>query len=313
MFRNALLTLVSVWCVCVQASAQNISAALKADSTEIQIGDHLHIELAVKFSGINNPVWPTITGTLGQMEIISTTPIDTEHTDKGDILKQGFVVSAYDSGEFIAGPVGILYSNNGSIDTFFSNDIVITVSTLAVDTARPFMPIKAPLKVAMTWKEYLPYILLGWLGLTIIGGILFLIFRKKKEKPQVGRERPKDPPHIWAKKELRKLEEEKLWQNDDVKGYYSRLTDILRLYIEYRYEMPALESTTDEIESEIDKYHVKRKAKEMLMEILRLSDLVKFAKMLPGPDRHINSLQQANSFIDLTAPKEEDQKPQEKK
>jgi hypothetical protein len=55
------------------------------------------------------------------------------------------------------------------------------------------------------------------------------------------------PPHVWALKELDKLNQKKLWQSGEVKSYYSELTDIARTYIELRYKIPAMEKTTDEL------------------------------------------------------------------
>lgn len=299
--------------VCYGSFAQSIELSLKADSTNILIGDFLHVEMAVKYKGLSNIVWPGKATMLGNMEVVSASAIDTQTANGFDVLKQDIIVSAYDSGEYTIGPVYVLYNTGGKVDTVFSNDIAISVTTLDVDTTRAIMPIKAPLKVPMTWQELLPYIILGFAASLVIAAIVLVVLTRKKKQPATQqRERPKDPPHIWAKRELRQLEEEKLWQKDDVKGYYSRLTDILRLYLEYRYNMPALESTTDEIDIEIVKYHVKHKAKDALMETLKLADLVKFAKMLPGPDKHMGSMQQAHLFIDLTAPKEEE-KPTDKK
>ena len=54
------------------------------------------------------------------------------------------------------------------------------------------------------------------------------------------------------RKQLEKLKQAQLWQNGKIKAYYSDLSDILRLYIENRYNSPALEMTTDEILSSGD-------------------------------------------------------------
>jgi hypothetical protein len=148
----------------------------------------------------------------------------------------------------------------------------------------------------------------------LIAIIVGLLLWKKYSKPKtvvIERPKPKDPAHIWARKELKKLEEEKVWQGDNVKLYYSRLTDVLRLYVEYRYGWYAMESTTEEIQTEIENYNLKEKAKENLLSILRAADLVKFAKMIPMPDANIRAMESAYKFIDFTEPNEN--KPEEKK
>ena len=288
------------------SSYAQVSATLRADSSKIQIGDHLNIRLTVKHP--NNLVvqFPPIADTLGNLEIVSAAKIDTGTEGSNKVLSQLYTVSAYDSGEYHAGPIKVFFKNSsGELDSILSNDIPVTVNTLDVDTAKPFKAIKAPLDVPYSWKEFIPYIIGGIvLLIAIVAGII--LWRKYcKQKPVVvERPKPKDPAHIWARKELKKLEEEKLWQGDNVKLYYSRLTDILRFYLEYRYGWYAMESTTEEIQDEIENYNLKEKAKENLVSTLRTADLVKFAKMLPMPDVNIKAMETAYKFIDFTEPNE---------
>lgn len=304
-FRISSLTLLLSIVYCLSSHAQ-VSATLRADSTQIQIGDHLNIRLTVKSP--NNLVvpFPVAADTLGNLEMVSAAKIDTSAEGSNKILSRLYTVSAYDSGEFHAGPVKIYFKNSsGELDSILSNDIPVTVNTLNVDTTKPFKAIKAPLDVPYSWREFIPYII-GAIVL-LIAIIVGIVLWKKYRKPKpavIERPKPKDPAHIWARKELKKLEEEKVWQGDDVKLYYSRLTDVLRLYVEYRYGWYAMESTTEEIQTEIENYNLKEKAKENLLSILRAADLVKFAKMIPMPDANIRAMESAYKFIDFTEPNE---------
>ena len=54
-----------------------------------------------------------------------------------------------------------------------------------------------------------------------------------------------------SKKQIRQLEEAQLWQNNQAKQYYFRLSEIIREYLESRYGFLALESTTPEVLREI--------------------------------------------------------------
>jgi hypothetical protein len=108
------------------------------------------------------------------------------------------------------------------------------------------------------------------------------------------------PPHVWALKELDKLQNDKLWQTGEVKNYYSRLTDIARTYIELRYKIPAMEKTTDELMTSMHKGILKQSLKKELNEVLALSDFVKFAKAQPDFIENENSLKIVKDFIDKT-------------
>jgi hypothetical protein len=108
-------------------------------------------------------------------------------------------------------------------------------------------------------------------------------------------------PHEWALMELERLRVKKLWQAGKVKEYHTALTDILRKYIEDRFLLKALESTTAEIIDdlkEVINFPVESRMK--LSEILTTADLVKFAKFIPAPNDNEKSMEDAVGFITST-------------
>ena len=304
--RIAVLVLLSTFNI--QHSTAQVSASLKADSTQIQIGDYLHLHLAIKIpkENVKETAKYEVIDTAGNFELISSGHFKTDTFDNYAIVTDEMIVSAYDSGEYSAGPLMILFRNNKVTDTIFTNGIPITVTTFDVDTTKPFKPIKAPLEVKYLWGEFLYYYIFAALVLiTVIAWILLIRKFSKIQVQSVRRPRPKDPAHIWARKELKKLDDDKLWQKGDVKLYYSRLTDILRLYLEFRFNWNAMENTTDEIADEISKYDVNDVAKNLLLEVLRGADLVKFAKMIPAENANTKAMSSAADFIEVTKQTEE--------
>ena len=91
-----------------------------------------------------------------------------------------------------------------------------------------------------------------------------------------------------------------------MKEYYSSISDALRLYIEERFNVNALESTTDEIMKAFRTQVVDKQSKEKLEQALTLSDLVKFAKLTPIEDEHKFTLQNAFDFVNGTKREEEE-------
>jgi len=251
---------------------------------------------------------PPLADTIGRMEVVKISKIDTSISGDSKTLIQTYLVSAYDSGKYRAGPQKIFYKNkSGIVDSILSDSILVSVTTLPVDTTKAFKPIKAPLSVPYSWVEFLPYILGAVVLIAVSTLVIFYLSGRKKKKAAIKeRPRPKDPSHVWARRELKKLEDEKLWQKDEIKLYYSRLTDILRMYLEYRYNWLALESTTEEITDEMGFYDVPDDAKKNLLAILNEGDLVKFAKKIPMPDTNLKVMEQAYGFIDLTEMKAEE-------
>lgn len=95
------------------------------------------------------------------------------------------------------------------------------------------------------------------------------------------------PPFEEAIERLQKLDEKLLWQNNEVKKYYSELTEIIRSYIEKELKIPALESTTDELIDTLADFNdaktieTSKDVIKKLKELLQEADLVKFAKSKP--------------------------------
>lgn len=109
------------------------------------------------------------------------------------------------------------------------------------------------------------------------------------------------PAHVIAMQALDALSDKKLWQNGRDKQYHTELTDILRQYIEQRFEVPAMEKTSDEILDELYELAETQKASlANLKQILSIADLVKFAKYQPLADENQLSFMNAKMFVEQT-------------
>jgi hypothetical protein len=112
---------------------------------------------------------------------------------------------------------------------------------------------------------------------------------------------PKEPAHVIAMRELARLKEEELWQKGEVKEYYSRLSDIIRRYIDDRYGISSPELTTDETVRMLQRAAVTTTDQMTLVkDLLLLSDMVKFAKYLPQSEIHERSFDDAVKFVEMT-------------
>ena len=294
---------------CSTAFAQ-LSATIKADSTHIEIGDHLRLHITLNTDNTKHfAVFPDFKDSIGGLEIVKKNKIDTAIFGNRKVLSQEVVVSAYDEGSFYISPIAFPYLNKElkKDDTLFTNDLLVTVKTLVVDTAQPIKPIKPPFKIPYLLSEFTWWIV-GFIVAIIAIALAFYFYKKYKasKAKSPSRPKPKEPPHIWANKQLHILHENKLWQKGEIKAYYSRLSEILRLYLEYRFDYYALEATTEEIKLKISTLDIPPFAAKNLIEDLMLSDFVKFAKMNPSPDDNVQALEKAKQFIKNTIPVEEE-------
>ena len=172
-----------------------------------------------------------------------------------------------------------------------------------VDLKHGPVDLKKPFAAPITFKEIAPWLLAIILLAAILFLVIYAINRRNKNRPLFQRPaKPKTPPHLTAIQELDKLKEEQLWQQEKFKDYYTRLTDIVRVYIEDRFKMAAMEQTTHEIIAGFkeSKESIENKSLLELKEILELADLVKFAKLTPLPDENFKMLSNAYLFVKET-------------
>ena len=129
------------------------------------------------------------------------------------------------------------------------------------------------------------------------------MYRQRKLDPEIFSIKPQEPAHVVAFRDLDRLKESKLLETGEVKQFYTRLTEISRIYIERQYGIPALERTTDEILDAFRKSNTEGSIlDEMLRELLELADLVKFAKEDPLPMENQTNLNNAYLFVQKTYP-----------
>jgi hypothetical protein len=114
---------------------------------------------------------------------------------------------------------------------------------------------------------------------------------------------PVVPAHVWALAELDRLAADALVERGEVHNFYSRLSDIVRRYIERRFGLMAPERTTEEFLRELQggsDLHDDQQA--LLAVFLRAADLVKFALVRPGAVEAAAALDSARGFVRQTIP-----------
>ena len=291
-------------------AAQDVKVNAVLDTSKIRIGEQVKLDLYFTYDASQkgmNVEWPKLGDTLtGKIEVISVSPIDTTLPDKNNpnIIHQHqqIVISAYDSGYF-AIPGFKFTVNNDTNSIRFTEPLFLEVHTVPTDTsAKKIKDIKTVLNEPFNWKWYLPHIY--WTtGILIAIIIIILVTRyytKKNMNKVIEPAKPKIPAHITALATLEKIAAEKIWKEGKSKEYYSSISDAVRLYIEERFSVFALESTTDEIMTAFRTQVVDAESKAKLQQILQLADLVKFAKMEPIEAENEFTLQNAFDFVNGT-------------
>jgi hypothetical protein len=294
------------------AAAQTAVIKASIDSTQLLIGEQtkIHLEIAAGKDSLLQLPMPADTIISG-IEVLEISKIDTTDIGNNRIqLKYDFLVTSFDSALYLMPPFQLI----AGIDTAYSNELALKVSTLPVDTeSQQFYDIKDIAKPLFVLWDYLWYVLYPLLGLALLGGIAYLLYRLKTKKSLIPFKKAevKLPPHVVAIKELDEIKAKKLWQQGRTKEYHSEITDTLRVYMERRFSIQAMEQTSGEILSKLKGISQADFVYDNLKQILLIADFVKFAKYQPLPDENEVSMMNAYLFVNGTKieelpPKEED-------
>ncbi len=136
----------------------------------------------------------------------------------------------------------------------------------------------------------------------VVGAGFWLRLRRKRIEELVRIFRP---AHEIAYERLRALVKQDLVKAGKIKEFYERVSDILRHYIEHRFNLRAPERTTDEFLAELPSANVLSVAdQERLGEFLRHCDLVKFAKHNPTSEQIQKTFDLVKDFIETTKSEE---------
>lgn len=310
MWHKACRKVASLWMVCIvslSAVAQQASFKVAIDSSMLLIGEQsaLHLSLtAPKESRLLLPVFADtlVTG----IEIVERSAVDTLITKEGLMqLTQNYLITSFDSGLYYMQPFRAVYND----DTIYSNPLALKVLTIPIDSASIDMmrDIKEVMNPPFVWKDYL-YVLYVLLLLLLVTAALYYGRKYWKSKGGVADESAPVvllPPHVEALQGLDQIKERKLWQQGLDKEYYTAVTDVLRVYIKRRYEIDAIEMTSDEILKGLAREKCEKTSIKYLKQLLGLADLVKFAKFKPLPDENDLSMTNACLFVEATKQVEE--------
>jgi hypothetical protein len=270
-------------------------ANLTADSTHVEIGNPLILHFNVqgeKPERIDFTPWDSLVPPENRIK-------QTDWQKVGGFWKKDLTIMAFDSALLVLPSLDLIAASGAKQNT---NDLQISVGFLpSIDP--DLADIKGIHKEKTSWLDYWKYIAIVLLW-GCIGFGLWWWKERKKPKSVVIERVIEIPAHEIALKKMEQLRNKQLPQKGELKEYYSELTFIFREYLEKRYQIPALESTTDEIIRDLRNTSFSKNAEKSLIEVLEWADMAKFAKATPPESFHDLAWQNTKAMIELMVPTE---------
>jgi hypothetical protein len=226
------------------------------------------------------------------------------------LITQRYVVTAFEDSLLYIPPFPFVVDG----DTVWSKSLSLkVVQPFQIDTAaNTIADIKPVFNAKFDWMGLLKLILLVLFIIAILAAVYIFVRKYIQNKPvfEPKTVEPEIPAYVVALEKLDKIKQEKAWQQGRSKEYHTELTDIVREYVERTFSIRGMEMTSEEILDHLNHLRFEQKsAYGSLQQILRLADLVKFAKWNATPDEHELSLLNAYLFVNQT--KVEEVKPLE--
>lgn len=307
MLRQLHILLISITALfCSFASAQNSSIKVSLDSAFLLMGKTtpLHLEIVTSASQEGKLLIPK-DSLCDKVEILKLLEADTNQLGNDRIeVKQDIILQSFDSGVYHLNPILYVIAN----DTIRSNRLALKVLPAMIDSLETIHDYADVSDIKRHLIDYLPDFIVDY-GLWILAAIILIgagiylvyIFRRNKNPFAPAPVKP-IPPYEKAIDELNRLRSEKLCENGQEKEFYTRLTDILRIYLHGRFNINAMEMTSTQIRETVERNEETKISKENMESVLEIADFVKFAKVRPLPDDNIKAFNSALQFVEDTKP-----------
>lgn len=285
--------------VVLQKVNAQVRVSSSVDKSRIKIGDLIRYEVRFNYADGIEIQTPGLGSNLGAFEIRDFEDLPPIENDGGFEKTISYHISTFDTGAYVIPPISIGYTVLADSSEHFleTEPIDIYVESMKPSEAGDIRGLKQQMEIPLDVQRI---ILLSLAGLLILLALIIAWWYRKKRQHGGLFHKPPPPPrpaHEIALEKLTALEKSGMLAAGAFKDYFSQLSEILREYLEGRFHIPALESTTFEILSALEGLENETLDRQGLHRILELSDLVKFAKFTPQESDGPEGLQFVRKFV----------------
>jgi hypothetical protein len=275
-FERNIILLLTVMLASKSIAAQ-VLVKTSVDKDKILVGEPIRLTVEAHVPLGEKITWFRL-DTIAHFDILDTTRLQSDDDIDGKKLQQQWTITSFDSGRWEIPRLPVQVGTK----TFYSDTVGVQIAYAPYDLSQDYHDIKDIHPVAAPRIDYLPWLI----GATVLVAILIIVllwyFRRKRIEQKVPV--PKLTPFEEAMKSLTELRRLGWEQNGQVKVFYTRLNDILRVFVLRRLNMTTMEKTNDELILQLKGYNLKNDQYIELVQALRMADFVKFAQYRPASD-----------------------------
>ncbi len=302
MRQNAIRILILICCLLVPRGQPPVQLDSQPDLTQVTVGDLIRFTLTVTAVPGVEVVLPEPDPDLGEFEVLGhevAGPVDEEGNR---IWTVAYTLALYETGSFEIPPITVGYGGDGiESGSVRTEEHSVRVESTLSDDSKDILDIKGPLEIPRSLWSLWP-----WAVAVVAVAALILVYLRRRggETPSAVSRQPRLPPYDEAYQALCRLRDSGLLEEGRLKPYFTRLSEIIRRYLERRYPIQAMESTTTEVLDQLRKMAFGLEELQLFQDFFPCCDLVKFAKYAPPVPEQKRVTQLAFRILEVTRPAE---------
>jgi hypothetical protein len=270
------------------------------DRTKITIGDKVNYTLEVSYPAKMTVILPDPAKSMNAFEIKDFKVKGPSKSWGKMKLSCSYLLTTFLTGEYTIEPMVFAYTEqDGTKKELKTEPVKITVESVKPGKTDfgDIKDVKPPLKVK---TKFWLYFFLSIIVIALACAGWWFYSQKRSRKGIFSDAEPARPADEVALERLAKLKAMELVAQGRIKEHYIILSEIIRKYIESRFNIPVLDRTTAELYREMRQAEMSKQHIRLIKDFLDECDLVKFARYSPDADLIEKDFSAAGEIVEQT-------------
>jgi len=289
-----------------------IEVKVRLSDTSLPITDFLTMTVLLEYQEGVKPVPLLIEAEVYQPLVLIEKPAYEEQwLQNSSYIQQKwqFKFEAFSSGKFSIKPFEVYFRlekerpndlSSWPVYKIVTEPLSFKIEAADIDPNAKLAEIRGFILPPFDWYPLLIALLISFFLFSTYFGVKWYLLR---DKPGVSEVDIPDYVKI-ALKSLDQLDADRLIEKQKIDILHTKLSDILRSYLENYFRLKAREQTTEEFIRDISlSSQFTGDQRNLLLQFLRLADLVKFATFEPGSEASQNAFRSVKNFVLMTGKK----------
>lgn len=290
------------------ARAQQSPFRLEIRPEQVMIGEPVDLFLTVTESGFNPDriVDVTFEPQAERWEVALSWRRDLKPEDRAAGRMWLAMIKPFEVGDLPLPATIVRYRTESGATT----DTAATTTTLRVRSIRQpgasdeLIPLRPPVTIPRQWNWLITVAVVIVLALLSAWALTRWWLRRERRSPLKPPE-PELPPGLWALREIDRRSRLPICQTGPAKPIFTHVSEVIRIYLERRYQIPAIDMTTLECLRAVQRRKLDPELMRWLKEFLDQCDMVKFTRIEPPRERWAAIWDDARLIVKMTTPAEE--------